>query len=135
MKTRKQENKGFSFITGILLFTGAAMIALLAIAMLQVTGGENEYTSRRYHELEAFGDGCAEEAIIRLKRDQMFRGAGLSDADNSCTINVEETEPATYKISIIAMNSNNQSFRIVAEVRREISEHGINIEALSFSTF
>lgn len=124
----------FSLITGILLLCAIILISLLTVSSLQITGGENELSARRYHELESFGDGCFEKAIFRLKQDSFFRNGSLSESDKSCTIIVEQITSTKYKISIAAANLQNQSLNISSEVVRNVSNQSIDMDILNFNT-
>ncbi len=84
----KINNKGYIALTAILIIVAATLAVAISANFLSIDSGKNGLTLDRGDASFSLGNGCIEEAIIRLQRNGAYTGGSLNTTAESCTITV-----------------------------------------------
>lgn len=101
--------------TALLIAMGTAMNG---IGELEMGTGESQSA-----EALAIADGCAQEALLRLSRNQSYTGAVLNAGDGSCTISV----PNTGGERVLSVTGTVDRWERVLTIRVQVSGSRITI--------
>ena len=102
----KQTQAGIAALIIILTFGAVALLMAQSAANLGLRELDLGFMSARAGAAFSVVDGCAEEALLRLRLDQNYgvgQTAGLSVLGGSCTISISDTgsAPVSRKITVI----------------------------------
>ncbi len=86
-KIQTQQNGVAALLTVVIVGVATLIIAFSA-SILGIGELDMGYTSQRGEEAFSVADGCVEEALRRLRIDDIYTGGSLSLGDNSCIINI-----------------------------------------------
>lgn len=102
MPSLKEETGLVALIIVIIICT-AALIMAFSASLLGLGGLEASYTYQQGSEAQALADGCAEEALYRLKLDSSYDGGNLVLDNGSCIIEVvDPVGPVDRQITVTA---------------------------------
>jgi len=83
-----KNNEGLSLLIVVVIVGVGALILALGGSLLGFGELDNGYVSNKSHETLVAVDGCAEEALQKLRKDTGYTGGSLSLLDSSCIITV-----------------------------------------------
>jgi hypothetical protein len=95
--------RGMIILTLVIVTTGMMIIIALALAFSSLNASESSlyqgYSSRVFFNI----DGCAEEGLAKLNRDNNYSGETMTLESTVCTITLGGTDP-TRIINVTATN-------------------------------
>lgn len=103
----------------IVLGSVVAMIAFSVIA-LDISGHQNLLQMNESERLFINADGCAEEALLQLSRDENYAGGSYDIDSASCSVSVSGSGDVRY---------------ISADVNKDSYHHSLNLEVQLSPTF
>lgn len=112
-------SKGFSLLIIVMIITAAGLAMAVSAVWLGVGGLELTQTWQGGDEAFNVADGCAENALERLKFDNNYNGETLSGNGQSCIITVSKTGTplATADIEVVGIKGTyRQKISILLEV-------------------
>jgi hypothetical protein len=83
-----QKTKGAIALTATVILTMVIAIISLSIAFMGISSRLNAFNLIRSEEVFIKTDGCAEEALIRLNRDNSYIGGSYNVDSMECTVAV-----------------------------------------------
>lgn len=103
-------SKGFTALLIVLIITAAGLTMATSAVWLGVGGMELSQTWQGADQARQVAEGCAENALERLKFDNNYNGETLSGSGQSCIITISKTgSPLTAAtLEIIGVKGNYQ---------------------------
>jgi hypothetical protein len=95
-----KNQKGIAALLTVVVVSAAAMIIAYSATMLGIGETEMGYMAQRATEALSVADGCMEETLNRLRKNNSYVGGTLNLGEGSCIINITGTG-ATRAITII----------------------------------
>ncbi len=118
-----KDNRGVAALMVVVIIGAAVLLMSYSASLLGIGELDMGYVSQRGHEALALAEGCAEEALIRLRFNQNYTGSTLNIGDNSCIIFV--TGDTNNKI--ISVNSTVDKYHKAIKVTASISSSTVQI--------
>lgn len=84
----KLNNKGAVAILTVVIVSAAALLIAYSASFLGLGELEMGYSHGQGKENLSFTEGCVEEALERLRKDDIYTGSTLNESDFSCIISV-----------------------------------------------
>lgn len=81
-------NKGIATLLIIVIISAATLIMAYSASLLGLGELEMGYTSQKGAETLSVADGCAEEALRRLRLNPSYSGGNLQLGNGSCIITI-----------------------------------------------
>lgn len=81
-------NSGFVAFASLLVISAVVLIIALSAPLLSVTEITTSLGFAKGNESLAVAEGCAEEALLRLRDDVAYSGATINIGNGSCDISV-----------------------------------------------
>lgn len=88
LKKLKNDNRGVAALLTIVIIGAAVLIMAASASQLGLGELESGYYSQKGEEAFSVADGCAEEAMRRLRMDANYAGGSLNLGAGSCIISV-----------------------------------------------
>ena len=93
MKQLKQYNiynnqSGVAALLVVIIISAAVLVMAYSASVLGLGELEMGYTSQKGGEVFILTDGCAEEALYRLRLDSNYSGGALNLSQGSCIIDI-----------------------------------------------
>jgi len=83
-----KNNQGLSLLIVVVIIGVGALILALGASLLGLGELDNAYVVDQSYETLSIADGCADEALRKLRTDAGYTGGSLSLGDGSCIITV-----------------------------------------------
>lgn len=110
----KINQQGASALFTVVVIAVAALIMAFSAATLGMGELDIGYTSQKGAQNLTRADGCMEEGLERLRRDNSFSGTSLNFADGSCIITVTGVD--NDRILTVSSTINDYTKQIVTDV-------------------
>ncbi|MFC1655331.1 hypothetical protein ACFL3C_00505 [Patescibacteria group bacterium] len=88
MKTIRKTNEGAAVLIIVIIMGSAMLLIALSLGISSISENLINLYQSQSSRLSLSIDGCAEEALIRLNRDNSYNEETLSIGGTSCTISV-----------------------------------------------
>jgi len=88
MKTIRKTNEGAAVLIIVIIMGSAMLLISLSLGVSSISENLINLYQSQSSRLSLSIDGCAEEALIRLNRDNSYNGENLVIGDTSCIISV-----------------------------------------------
>lgn len=88
MKKTSQDQKGAALLLMVVVVGASALLMAIGASRLGMGELEMGYISQKADETLYLADGCADEALLRLRKNAGYSGGALSLESGSCMINV-----------------------------------------------
>jgi hypothetical protein len=88
MKNIIKNQKGMAALLTVVVISAVAIIIALSATLLGIGESEMGYTADRATEAFSVADGCMEEALNRLRKDDAYAGGSLNLGSGSCIISI-----------------------------------------------
>lgn len=96
----KNNNSGFIAFTSLLIISAVTLAIAMSISILGINEARNSLDVKNGIEVLRIANGCADEALYRLKLSATYSGGSLNVGDGQCTINVSAgTEDRTITVT------------------------------------
>ncbi|OGH11265.1 MAG: hypothetical protein A2857_06595 [Candidatus Levybacteria bacterium RIFCSPHIGHO2_01_FULL_36_15] len=104
MINNNKSKNGYIALISILIISTVTSAIALSLSLLGINEAKNSLGLKKGYETLKIAEGCAEEALYRLKNNQTYSGtiAPLNVGNGSCTITISGANP-TYTILINAV--------------------------------
>lgn len=100
-----KNKKGFTVLTLVIILSSILLIISLSIGLNSIAENQISLYSSKNTQILINSEGCAQEALIRLSRNNLYLGETLTLNETTCIITV--SPPAQNRtISISASNGN-----------------------------
>lgn len=110
----EKNNRGFVSIILLIIISSLVTVLLIGGARISIATLESRSVLSNGLNAEIFAEGCADESILQLKRNENYLGQTITVGDASCIITVT-TQNGNKNISINA-NVNNANKLLLIEV-------------------
>lgn len=116
IKTYKNQ-KGYIALIAILIIIAVTLAVGLSMGLLGIGETQAGLTGEQSRQSFQLANGCLEEAILRIKKDNNYEGGNLNIKEGSCNITVgrgpKQGNPFTINIQA---NVNNYIRKIEAQI-------------------
>jgi len=103
-----EKRGGFAVLTSVIIISAVLLVIALSLGVNSISENQIGMYQSKAQRVFVNADGCAEEALIRLSRDNAYTGETISIDSTSCVISV-----AGNVITVRATNTNySKSLRI-----------------------
>lgn len=103
--TFRKTNKGAAVLIIVIIMGSAMLLISLSLGISSISENLINLYQSQSSRLSLSVDGCAEEALMRLNRDNNYEGETLILNDTSCIINVSGTG-SSRTINVTGTKSN-----------------------------
>ncbi len=125
----KKDQSGIAALIIILTFGAVALLMAQSAANLGLRELDLGFMSARAGTAFSVANGCAEEALLRLRLDQNYEvghTAGLSVLGGSCTISISDTGSAPVSREITVVGTSGEYTKSI-EINVTIMQNVIDI--------
>lgn len=119
-------NNGFVALVSLLVISAAVLVISTSISLLGVGESKASLDFKKGQETLKVAEGCAEEALLRLRDNASYTGGSLNVGDGSCTISISGTG-ADRTITITASISGPPQYTRKVQVTIKRAGNSINI--------
>lgn len=91
MTMQKNNQSGLMAISSLLIISAVALAIAVSISLIGIGEAQNSLTYKKGAEVLKIAEGCAEEALLRLRDDVNYSGGSLQLGAGSCTISITDT--------------------------------------------
>lgn len=117
MKNQLKQETGLVAMVLVIIIGVAAIIIAYSASIMGLGDLEMAYTSQQGNEALAVADGCAEEALYRLKLNTSYDGGNLVLANGSCIIVItDHSSPSIDKLVTAAATVDNYNRKVEVDV-------------------
>lgn len=88
MKNYLSDNRGAIALTMTIILGAAAFLIIMTVTMLGISARTNAFDSASSEITFVKAEGCLEEALLQLSRDETFSGADYDIDGSSCSASV-----------------------------------------------
>jgi len=120
---KKINTSGIAALLIVVIIGATALIMALGASLLGMGELEMGYLSHRGGEVSTFGDGCVENTLEQLRKNNNYTGETLVNLENSCIIDVQ----TNGNLRNIFVTSTQSSMTTQFEVVADISQNPISI--------
>lgn len=99
------DKRGAAALISVVVIMALVVLIVTAVALAGITTLEHGFSEQVSTDVILSSETCAEEAIMRLQRDNSYAGGSLTVGDVSCTISVSGSG-GTRTIDVVATEQN-----------------------------
>lgn len=125
-----KNQRGFIAFTSLLVVSAVALAIAVSISLLGITEASTSLGFKKGQEVLKIAEGCAEEALLRLRDDATYDLDGaevsLPGLDGSCTMDISDTG-ANRTIDITATISGPPQYVKKLQITAKRAGNSINI--------
>lgn len=103
MKNKKQ---GFIAITSVLIISAVVLAITINVSLLSIGQGQAGLALTKGEDTLAFVDGCAEDALLKLRASSAYVGGNITrpGVEGTCTVTVA-SGGSTYTLTVSTINT------------------------------
>lgn len=121
--------KGYIAFTSLLVISAITTTILISSVLISVTTAKNSLSFKKGLETKIAGDGCLENALLRLQLDDSYSGETLVVGNVSCTITVSGAG-ANKTVNIVSTISGPPSY--TKGIQADVSVKGTGVSITSY---
>lgn len=103
MKNKKQ---GFIAITSVLIISAVVLAITINVSLLSIGQGQAGLALTKGEDTLAFVDGCAEDALLKLRASSAYAGGNITrpGVEGTCTVTVA-SGGSTFTLTVSTTNT------------------------------
>lgn len=122
VKVLRHDNRGAAALLVVVILGMAALLMAVSSSRLSLGEIEMGFNTQKGAEAFAVADGCAEEALGRLRTDDGYRGGSLTLGGGACIITVNIGPSITIDVT-----GNVGSYHKRIEIHLTLANHVITV--------
>lgn len=128
MKNKKntQANQGFIAFTSLLVISAVTLAIAVSISLLGISEANTSLGFKKGQETLKIAEGCAEEALLRLRDSASYTGGSLNVGNGSCIMSISGTDP-NFTIDVTATITGPPQYIKKVQVTTKRAGNSINI--------
>ena len=95
----KNKNLGFIAITSVLIISAVVLAITISVSMLSLGQGQAGLALTKGEEALSFVDGCAEDALLKLRASSTYTGGNITRPEGTCTVTITSVG-STYTLTV-----------------------------------
>lgn len=84
----KNKNLGFIAITSVLVISAVVLAITISVSLLSIGQGQAGLALTKGEDALSFIDGCAEDALLKLRENSTYAGGNITRPEGICTVTV-----------------------------------------------
>ena len=110
----RNDNRGVAALLTVVIIAAAVLIMAYTASILGLGELDMGYTSSQGTKSYVSADGCMEEALYRIRKNNSYTGGTLSLDNGSCIISVSGSDP-DYSVAVTS-TINNYTHNILSTI-------------------
>lgn len=99
---KNNNNQGLAALISILTISAIALAISVSISLQSIDNAKVLVGSKSSQKTLKIAEGCVEEAILRIKRDDFTSPISLNIGDGSCVITIPAPVGNLYAVTVVA---------------------------------
>ena len=121
----QQQNRGFVAISTVLIISFVVLAASINLSLLGIGEGQASLSLAKGAETWSFVDGCAEDALLKLRNNASYAGGNVTRPEGTCTVSVSQAG-SVYTLTV---STNATLYKRTVEI---VANRGGNITITSW---
>lgn len=108
------KQKGFIAIVSVLVISAAVLAIAVTVSTLSIGQEQSSYSLTKGEETLSFIEGCAEDALLKLRASPSYSGGNIIRPEGNCTVSVYQAGNI-YTLNVSTLSTNyKRTVQIVA---------------------
>lgn len=90
---------GFIAITSVLVISAVVLSIVASVIYLSIGQGQSALALSKGEDAMAFVDGCAEDALLKLRASASYAGGNITRPEGTCSVSVSSVG-STYTLTV-----------------------------------
>ncbi|MDD5083955.1 MAG: hypothetical protein PHT88_03420 [Candidatus Moranbacteria bacterium] len=116
-------NKGFIAMTTVLILSVAMVAIMTTVSLLSIGESQSGFALMKGEGALQFSEGCAEDALLRIRADEAYIGGTFSHPEGECTADIA----SDGSIKTITVRSNAVDYSRSISIMLERTVTGITL--------